>query len=175
MNIINFPIIINIFFYKSCIITNGPFGTIILPQFFNNNEYTICLEKNRLYFLKKTVSKFKLKLITLLNNTIIGTQFLFSKKLLFFGVGFRVWLKQKNKTKLLLIKVGFSKDLNLIIPKNLIIYSLRVNILLIRGLKKCAVNQFSNLIRSYKKPDIFKGKGIQLLTESINLKQGKKN
>ena len=76
---------------------------------------------------------------------------------------------------MLLIKVGFSEDLCIKIPKSFLIFSLRPNLLLIRGLTKEKVNQFASFIRLHKKPKPYKGIGIQYYGENFVLKPGKKN
>jgi large subunit ribosomal protein L6 len=174
---LNFPRETRILFFRTHFIINGPCGTVAFSQFLNRNKYIINLSKDSLRISKKKyIEKTKLlKLYNLFQNMIFGVNFLFSKKLSLVGVGFRVWLKNKKSTKVLLVKVGFSEDLYIPIPKNIIIYSLRPTLLLIRGLQKNKVNQFCSFIRCYKTPDKYKGKGFQFKKEIILLKPGKQN
>lgn len=167
-----------IFFHKSYAIINGPRGIVIFSQFLEKNKYIISFTNNSLSILdkqSKIESQSSFKLLNLFKNIIFGVNFLFPQKLSLVGIGFRIWIKVKKETKILVIKAGFSKDLYIPIPKNILVYSLRPTLLLIRGLQKNKVTQFCSLIRSYKKPDKYKGKGIQYRGEVLSLKPGKKN
>lgn len=166
-----------VLFYKRFIIIKGTKGKIKTLLFLNNNEYYFKLTKASLNLYQKTLlHKNVLQIYNAILHIILGVNFLFSKKILFMGVGFRIWLKEiKNKSKILVLKVGFSQDIYIQIPKYIIVFSLRPTLLLIRGLNKYNVYQFCSFIRSHKKPDKYKGKGIQYQNESILLKPGKKN
>jgi large subunit ribosomal protein L6 len=166
-----------IIFYNNNIIINGTYGTIVFSRFLNKNKYIINLTENSVSISKKNAIAYSklLKLINLLKIIFFGVNFLFSKKISLVGIGFRIWIKNLKNIKVLLIKVGFSKDLYIPIPNNIIIYSLRPTLILIRGLQKFKVNQFCSFIRWFKKPDAFKGKGILFKDEIIFLKPGKQN
>ena len=53
-------------------------------------------------------------------------------------------------------------------------FSRKANKLLIVGSSYTIVNQVASLIRSFKIPEPYKGKGIVYTTEKIILKEGKK-
>lgn len=92
------------------------------------------------------------------------------------GIGLKAWIKTlKNTQKILLIKAGFSEDLLINIPKSILIFSLRPTIILIRCLSKEKATQFASLVRLHKKPENYKGIGIQYQDERLLLKPGKKN
>jgi ribosomal protein L6P/L9E len=173
---VKFPKETNILFFNKIFIINGSYGTVVFFRLLNKNKYTINLTKSSLSISKKYVEYCKLlKLNNLLQIIIFGVNFLFSKKISLVGIGFRIWLKSFDNRLVLLIKIGFCDDIYIPIPKNILIYALRPNLLLIKGLQKNKIHQFCSFIRSYKKPDKYKGKGIKFYEEHTILKPGKQN
>lgn len=164
-----------VLFFENFLIINGPKGMLAYPK--NKGKYTIILKEHFFVILLEIENlNEKSKLSNLVKNLIFGVHFFFSKKLVLVGIGLRSWIKAfKNNKKVLLIKVGFSEDLSIVIPKAILVFSLRPTILLIRGLNKEKVNQFSSFIRLCKKPEKYKGIGIQYQNEVLLLKPGKKN
>ena len=92
---------------------------------------------------KMSISHNFLMLYILLNESIYNVHFFFSKKLILVGVGMRVWIKTFENKKVILLKLGFSQDLYIPIPDNLIVFPLRSTLLLIRGLNKEKVTLFT--------------------------------
>lgn len=174
-----------IFFFKQNIFISGPRGLIMYKQLANYNNFVINISKTCLVGYKHTQNcqilknqkYLDLKFFNLLHSLMYNVHFFFSKKLVLVGIGLRAWIKQVEKTKknVLLIKIGFSKDLYIEIPQNLIVFSLRPTLILIRGLSKEAVTLFTSCLKQLKKPDFYKGKGIQYKNEIIFLKPGKKS
>lgn len=169
-----------IIFSKSNITICGPLGKVFYSSFFDKCKYNLIVHKDFIMIAISDQAIVKVvhlsKLYNLIQNLMFGVHFFFSKKLFFVGIGVRVWIKTIDKTRnVLMIKIGFSQDLYITIPNNLVIFSIKPAVVLIRGLQKEKVNQFSNFIRSYKIPDRYKGKGILYKDEAISLKPGKKN
>ena len=104
-----------------------------------------------------------------INNMIEGVNKMFEKRLVIEGIGFKVDVKPTE----LIFSLGFSHTIKLQIPKGLKIV-LDKGILVISGVDKDMVGGFSAKIRSYKKPEPYKGKGIRYETEVIRRKQCKK-
>lgn len=75
---------------------------------------------------------------------------------------------------LLHFKLGYSHHIYFRIPANLKICCLKANKLFVLGYSYLFVTQIASLIRSYKVPEPYKGKGIVYTTEKIILKEGKK-
>jgi large subunit ribosomal protein L6 len=96
------------------------------------------------------------------------------QKLKFVGVGYKVFNVENHGDKLLMFKLGFSHVLYFKIPNNLNFFCLKSTKLFIYGNFYQEVNQISALIKSYKYPDPYKGKGILYENEKITLKEGKK-
>lgn len=112
--------------------------------------------------------------VHLLKQMLLDISLLFCKKLNLIGVGFRVSTLKISSSDLLHFKLGYSHGVYLKIPKNLDIFCLKANKLFILGYSYLFVTQVAALIRSFKVPEPYKGKGIVYTTEKIVLKEGKK-
>ncbi|MGI9028027.1 MAG: 50S ribosomal protein L6 [Candidatus Saccharimonadales bacterium] len=104
----------------------------------------------------------------LINNMVVGVTKGFEKKLEINGVGFRVALAGSN----LKMNLGFSHEVVYAIPPGLTatIDGMSVTI---SGISKQQVGQIAAEIRSLKKPEPYKGKGIKYAGERIIRKSGK--
>ncbi len=105
---------------------------------------------------------------TLINNMIVGVTAGFEKKLEINGVGFRVALAGAG----LKLNLGFSHDVIFAIPEG-IKASVEQNTITISGISKQLVGQVAAEIRALKKPEPYKGKGIQYVGERVLRKSGK--
>jgi large subunit ribosomal protein L6 len=102
-------------------------------------------------------------------NMIEGVNVGFTKKLIIEGIGFKAEVKGSG----LAMSLGLSHPLTIPIPASLKVLSDK-GIVTITGNDKEEVGQFAANIRSLKKPEPYKGKGIRYETEVIRRKQGKK-
>jgi len=105
-----------------------------------------------------------------ITNMISGVNKLFEKKLILEGIGFKSEVAG-NKIKLAL---GFSHPVEVTIPESLKVTAEK-NVITISGKDKEEVGQFAARLRSLKKPEPYKGKGMRYSTETIRRKQGKKS
>lgn len=105
---------------------------------------------------------------TLVSNMVTGVTSGFSKQLEVNGVGFRVALAGQS----LKLHLGFSHEVVYNIPQNVQV-SIEQNIITISGISKQQVGQVAAEIRSFKKPEPYKGKGIKYVDERIIRKSGK--
>lgn len=98
------------------------------------------------------------------------------KKLKLVGVGYKVFLITNGEVsyKLLHFKLGYSHNIYYKIPKNLEVKIRQSNKIFILGHDYDLVSKTASVIRSYKYPEPYKGKGILYFNESIELKEGKK-
>jgi large subunit ribosomal protein L6 len=103
------------------------------------------------------------------NNMVIGVNKAYEKKLIVEGVGFKVEVSGAN----LVFKLGFSHPITVAIPSNLKV-STEKNIITVSGIDKEFVGKYTAEIRSLKKPEPYKGKGIRYSDEVIKRKEGKK-
>jgi len=106
----------------------------------------------------------------LVNNLVTGVSEGFSKKLEITGVGYRAAVQGKN----LNLQLGFSHDVNFPIPEGISIDCEGQTTVVVSGMDKQAVGQVAAEIRSYRKPEPYKGKGIKYEGEYIIRKEGKK-
>ena len=90
------------------------------------------------------------------------------------GVGYRAFDVENFENKLLFFKLGYSHPIFFKITNNLRIVSLKFTKLFICGNSYQSIAQTASLIRSYKKPEPYKGKGILYDNEKITIKEGKK-
>ena len=104
-----------------------------------------------------------------LSNMVHGVNEQFEKKLIIEGVGFKSDVQGSN----LVMSLGFSHDVTMAIPEGLNVTAEK-NVLTITGIDKEVVGQFAADVRSKKKPEPYKGKGIRYEDEVIRRKQGKK-
>jgi large subunit ribosomal protein L6 len=103
-------------------------------------------------------------------NMINGVNKPFEKKLIVEGIGF----KSEVKGKEILLALGFSHPVKVIIPDGLKVTADK-NIITVSGIDVEKVGSFVANIRSLKKPEPYKGKGIRYDGEVIRRKQGKKS
>lgn len=123
---------------------------------------------------KKKLKAIQATQVSLLKQILLDISFFFCKKLNLVGVGFRVSILKTLNSSLLHFKLGYSHSIYFKIPKNLKIFCFRNNKLFVTGYSYLFVTQIAALIRSYKAPEPYKGKGIVYTTEKITIKEGKK-
>ena len=104
----------------------------------------------------------------LANNAVIGLTQGFEKKLEINGVGYRAAVKGK----VLELQLGFSHPINYEIPAGITI-TVEKNIITVKGTDKQQVGQVAAEIRSFRKPEPYKGKGVKYVDERIIRKAGK--
>ena len=107
---------------------------------------------------------------SLINNAIKGINEGYSKTLELSGVGFRAAIKGN----LLNLQLGFSHDVNFSIPEGVKIAVEKQTIIKITGTSKQLVGSVAAKIKSYKKTEPYKGKGIKEQGQYILRKEGKK-
>lgn len=107
---------------------------------------------------------------SLVNSMIIGVDKGFEKKLHLIGVGYRVSIKENN----IILSLGFSHIINYNLPKNITAVCPSQTEIIIKGIDKQLVCQVAAKIRSYRKPEPYKGKGIRYDNEFVKIKESKK-
>ena len=107
---------------------------------------------------------------SLINNAIIGSSVGYEKILELVGVGFRANLKGEN----LNLQIGFSHDVNFLIPEGLNISVEKQTTIKIKGSDKQQVGMVASKIKSFRPPEPYKGKGIKEQGQYILRKEGKK-
>lgn len=110
---------------------------------------------------------------SLINNMVIGVTEGYTKKLEIIGVGYRAAINGD----VLELNLGYSHPIFFVAPQGIKIEvdtkSSKNPILIITGIDKELVGQVSAKIRSFRKPEPYKGKGIRYVGEQIRRKAGK--
>ncbi len=107
---------------------------------------------------------------TLVDNLVTGVTAGYTKVLEITGVGYRANAQGKN-LKLLL---GYSHDVDYVVPEGIEIKTPDNTTIEISGIDKQKVGQVAAEIRRWRKPEPYKGKGIKYRGEFIFRKEGKK-
>ncbi len=105
---------------------------------------------------------------TLISNMVTGVTTGFSKQLEINGVGYRAQMAGSD----IKLNLGFSHDVMYKVPQGIQV-SVNQNIITISGIDKQQVGQVAAEIRSLKKPEPYKGKGIKYSDERVLRKAGK--
>ena len=103
-------------------------------------------------------------------NVIKGVSEGFSKTLELNGTGYRASIAG-SKLKL---QLGYSHDINFEVPNEIKVECPKQNIIKLSGSNKEILGAVAANIRSFRKPEPFKGKGIKYENEFIFRKEGKK-
>jgi len=107
---------------------------------------------------------------TLVDNIVTGVSDGFEKRLEINGVGYRAKLEGR-KLQLLL---GFSHDVEYLIPEGIEVQCPKPTEIVVSGIDKQKVGQVAAEIRSFRPPEPYKGKGVKYADEYIFRKEGKK-
>jgi len=86
------------------------------------------------------------------------------------GVGYRAAVQGKT----LVLQLGFSHEIQFPIPDDIKIVCERPTAIQVSGANKQRVGQVAAVIRGYRRPEPYKGKGIKYATETVRRKEGKK-
>ena len=103
-------------------------------------------------------------------NIINGVTNGFTKTLELNGTGYRASVSG-SKLKL---ELGYSHDINFDIPSDIKIECPKQNLIKLSSINKEKLGAAAAKIRSFRKPEPFKGKGIKYIDEYIFRKEGKK-
>jgi large subunit ribosomal protein L6 len=102
-------------------------------------------------------------------NAAVGVSTGFSKQLEIVGVGYRAKL-DKGKLEL---SLGYSKPVVYEVPKDIEVILEKPTLITVKGIDKQRVGQISEEIRSFRKPDPYKLKGIRYVGERLIKKERK--
>jgi large subunit ribosomal protein L6 len=94
----------------------------------------------------------------------------FTKKLLITGVGYRAAMQGKD----LVLQLGHSHEIRYPLPEGIKVDVPNQTEIVISGANNQVVGQVAAEIRSYRKPEPYKGKGVRYADEIIIRKEGKK-
>jgi large subunit ribosomal protein L6 len=147
----------------------GPKGKLVVPHL---SDVTVTVEDGNIIVTRKDDQKIAKSQHglqrALLANAVTGITSGFEKKLEVNGVGFRVAMSGPD----LEMQLGFSHPVKYKAPEGVTITTNKMEIT-VSGIDKQAVGQAAAEIRSLKKPEPYKGKGIKYADEVILRKAGK--
>jgi large subunit ribosomal protein L6 len=107
---------------------------------------------------------------SLIGNMVTGVNEGFSKDLEIIGVGYRAQVQGRK----LILQLGYSNDVEFDIPDGIEISCERPTAIKIQGIDKQQVGQVAAVIRGFRPPEPYKGKGIRHVGEYVLRKEGKK-
>ena len=106
---------------------------------------------------------------SLIENVMIGVTKGFERKLEISGVGYRAALQGKN----LQVQLGYSHDIVYPIPEGITVAVPKPTEIVISGIDGQKVGHVAAEIRSFRKPEPYKGKGVRYENEQVRRKEGK--
>lgn len=105
----------------------------------------------------------------MISNMVVGVTEGYTKTLEIEGVGYRAAMKGKN----LGLSLGFSHPVEVVPPEGVTFAVEGATKIFVKGIDKQVVGQIAAIIRGYRAPEPYKGKGIHYLGEHILRKAGK--
>lgn len=105
----------------------------------------------------------------LVNNMVTGVTAGFEKKLKIVGVGWRAEMRGSK----LVMQLGYSHPIEFTPPEGVAVTVDKAGIITVAGIDKQAVGQAAAVIRGYRTPDHYKGKGVRYIDEYVRIKAGK--
>lgn len=150
---------------------SGPKGKLSLEV---NDLIEVEIKVNEVCFTRKNEIK-KTRALhglyrALLQNMVIGCTEGYKRKLELVGIGYKAELKNN---KLLFLQLGYSHPILFSPPPEIQIEVPVPTQIIISGIDKQLVGAMAAKIRSFRKPEPYKGKGIKYDTEVIRRKAGK--
>ena len=106
---------------------------------------------------------------TMISNMVTGVSSGFKKELEINGVGYRAQVQGT----VLKLSLGYSHDVNFDIPQGVTVTAAKPTEIAVEGTDEQLVGQVAAKIRSFRKPEPYKGKGIRFVGEIIRRKAGK--
>lgn len=106
----------------------------------------------------------------LLNNMVTGVSTGFERKLSLVGVGYRA----QAKGSVLNLALGFSHPIDFPVPEGIEIETPAPVEIIVRGIDKQKVGQVAAVIRRFRPPEPYKGKGVRYADEQVLRKETKK-
>ena len=141
-------------------------------------DITVTIEDNQIKFTRPTDLPRHRSMHglyrALVNNMVVGVSEGFSIRQEFVGVGYRV----EAAGQLLTLSLGYSHTIQLLLPAEITAEVPQVKkgenpVLVLKSRDKQLVGQVAAKIRSFRRPEPYKGKGIKFVGEQLRRKAGK--
>lgn len=179
---IKIPFNVSIVLKNNFMLMEGPLGKktleLLLNVFLNEKKEIVVTDEILQTFINdKTLNAKAIQGNTcaLIRQILLGISVGFRKQLNIVGVGYRASIDNKNLKKILILKLGYSHPISINIPDHLKVMCIKPTLVSIFGNDKQEVNQMAAIIKSYKMPEPYKGKGILYQDEKILRKEGKRS
>jgi large subunit ribosomal protein L6 len=154
----------------NCVIVKGPLGELnekIDPRI------TVAVIDNQVIVTRPNDSKTNRSLHglyrALINNMVLGVSKGFEKKLQIVGVGYRATKKGSD----LELQLGFSHPVVMQDPDGITTEVPQQTEIIVKGIDKQQVGNYAAMIRDWRKPEPYKGKGVRYVGEYVRRKEGK--
>ena len=168
---ITVPAKVEITLAASEITVKGPLGTLKQAT---SSDVTVKKDGDKLVFAAVNETKqsnaMSGTLRALVANMVTGVEKGFERKLTLVGVGFKA-AAQGSKLNMAL---GFSHPIVHTMPDGVKCETPVPTEILIKGVDKQKVGQVAAIVRGYRPPEPYKGKGVRYSDEKITLKETKK-
>lgn len=155
---------------ENVVTVKGPKGQLVKPMHRNIN---VALEDNNVVVTRNNDEKSNRALHgltrALINNMIIGVTKGYEKNLELVGVGYRAALQGKK----LVLNLGYSHPVEIEPAEGVAFEVPAANKIVVKGIDKELVGAVAADVRTWRKPEPYKGKGIKYVDEVIRRKEGK--
>jgi len=136
-------------------------------------DIQVKIEEDKIYVSRSSENKFHRSLHglsrALINNMVKGVSSGFEKTLEIQGVGYRAVLEGEK----MVLQIGYSHPIEVNTPKGIEFKVEKQKIIKVKGIDKQLVGETAAKIRSLRKPEPYKGKGIRYIDEVVRRKVGK--
>ena len=136
-------------------------------------DIQVKVEEDKIYVSRPSDGRFHRSLHglsrSLINNLVEGVFSGFEKTLEIQGVGYRAALEGGK----MVLQIGYSHPIKVDTPKGIEFEVEKQKIIKIKGFDKQLVGETAAKIRSLRKPEPYKGKGIRYIDEVVRRKVGK--
>ena len=176
---INIPAGVNVTLKDNVVSVKGPKGELsqaIHPSLIvniENNEITFSIDESNDSVDNKQKQAFHGLYRALVNNMVVGVSTGYKKELELVGVGYRV----SNQGNLMEFALGFTHSIFLQLPSEIKVETKTERnknpYICLESCDKQLLGLVCAKIRSFRKPEPYKGKGILFLGEQIRRKSGK--
>lgn len=171
---IHIPVGVTVTVKDSVVAVKGPKGELKQEI---NPEISVEIENGEIKLIRPSDEKRHRALHglyrSLINNMIIGVSEGYKKELELVGVGYRV----SNAGQLLDFSLGYTHNIFLMLPKEIKVETKTERnknpLVILESADKQLIGQVCAKIRSFRKPEPYKGKGIKFVGEVIRRKSGK--
>ncbi len=157
---------------NTTVVVTGPKGTL---QFIVPAGVTVAIADGQVTVTRNddqdpTAARLHGTVRTCIGNMIKGVVDGYEEKLEIQGVGYRVSLKGTN----LNLSLGYSHAIDFPAPTGIIFTVPNETSIVVTGIDKNLVGLTAAKLRSFKKPEPYKGKGVRYAGEYVPRKEGKK-